>query len=70
MSRAQLHSRIRAGSIEAQNDGGRTYITRWENQRYVTACDRPNNQRSDTKKSKSPDFRSKGQLSAFSGATG
>jgi excisionase family DNA binding protein len=53
MSRAQLYNRIHAGSIQAQKDGGRTYITRSELERYVTACDQSNNQRADSKKSKS-----------------
>ena len=38
MSRAQLYNRIREGSIKAAKDGGRTYITRSELERYVESC--------------------------------
>ena len=39
MSRAQLYNRIREGSLKAQKDGARTYITRAELERYVQTCD-------------------------------
>jgi excisionase family DNA binding protein len=39
MSRAKLYHRIAEGAIHAQKDGGRTYITRVELERYVEACD-------------------------------
>jgi hypothetical protein len=39
MSRAQLYNRIREGSIRAQKDGNRTYITRGELERYVAWCE-------------------------------
>jgi len=38
MSRAQLYNRIQDGSINPQEDGTRTYITRGELERYVEAC--------------------------------
>jgi hypothetical protein len=38
MSRAQLYNRIQQGSINPQKDGARTYLTRTELERYVTAC--------------------------------
>jgi len=38
MSRAQLYNRIQQGAIIPQKDGGRTYITRAELERYVEAC--------------------------------
>jgi excisionase family DNA binding protein len=38
MSRAQLYNRMREGSIKAQKDGARTYITRTELERYVASC--------------------------------
>jgi excisionase family DNA binding protein len=38
MSRAQLYNRIHDGSLRPQKDGGRTYITRAELERYVQAC--------------------------------
>jgi excisionase family DNA binding protein len=38
MSRAQLYHRIAEGAIHAQKDGGRTYITRVELERYVESC--------------------------------
>ena len=38
MSRAQLYNRIQQGAIVPQKDGGRTYITRAEPERYVEAC--------------------------------
>ena len=38
MSRAQLYRRIQQGCIVPQKDGGRTYITRAELERYVEAC--------------------------------
>lgn len=39
MSRAQLYNRIHDGSIRPHKDGSRTYITRTELERYVSACD-------------------------------
>jgi excisionase family DNA binding protein len=41
MSRSLLYNRIREGSIHAQKDGGRAYITRAEVERYVKSCNRP-----------------------------
>jgi excisionase family DNA binding protein len=38
MSRAQLYNRIHDGAIRPQKDGGRTYITRAELERYVDSC--------------------------------
>jgi transcriptional regulator of acetoin/glycerol metabolism len=38
MSRAQLYKRIKSGTISAQKDGARTYITRVELNRYVDRC--------------------------------
>jgi len=38
MSRAQLYIRIGEGTIRAQKDGSRTYITRAELERYVESC--------------------------------
>lgn len=38
MSRAQLYHRIQEGSLKPQKDGARTYITRVELERYVSAC--------------------------------
>ena len=38
MSRAQLYHRICEGTIKAQKDGARTYITRLELERYVESC--------------------------------
>jgi excisionase family DNA binding protein len=38
MSRAQLYNRIHEGSLRAQKDGARTYITRGELERYVESC--------------------------------
>jgi excisionase family DNA binding protein len=38
MSRAQLYNRIHEGSLKAQKDGVRTYITRAELERYVQTC--------------------------------
>jgi excisionase family DNA binding protein len=38
MSRAQLYNRISDGALRAQKDGSRTYITRTELERYVSAC--------------------------------
>jgi hypothetical protein len=38
MSRAALYIRINRGSIKAQKDGARTYITLAELERYVTSC--------------------------------
>jgi hypothetical protein len=35
MSRAQLYNRISDGAIKPHKDGGRTYITRCELERYV-----------------------------------
>jgi helix-turn-helix protein len=39
MSRAALYIRISRGSIRAQKDGARTYITLAELERYVASCD-------------------------------
>jgi Helix-turn-helix domain len=38
MSRAALYIRINRGSIKIQKDGGRTYITLVELERYVASC--------------------------------
>jgi excisionase family DNA binding protein len=38
MSRAQLYNRISDGAIKPHKDGGRTYITRCELERYVDSC--------------------------------
>jgi len=38
MSRAKLYMRINDGAIKPQKDGGRTYITRSELERYVASC--------------------------------
>jgi Helix-turn-helix domain len=38
MSRAQLYHRIRERSIKPQKDGGRTYFTPAELERYVASC--------------------------------
>jgi hypothetical protein len=38
MSRSQLFNRMKEGSIKAQKDGSRTYITRAELERYVATC--------------------------------
>ena len=40
MSRASLYNRVQEGSIRLQKDGGRSYITRTELERYVEACNR------------------------------
>jgi helix-turn-helix protein len=37
MSRAQLYVRIQEGALRIQKDGARTYISRTELERYVTA---------------------------------
>ena len=39
MSRAALYIRISRGAIKTQKDGARTYITLYELERYVAACD-------------------------------
>jgi excisionase family DNA binding protein len=39
MSRAQLYNRIHEGTLRAQKDGARTYITRVELERYVVRCE-------------------------------
>src|ERR1700730_8383259 len=41
VSRAFLYNRIHQGSIRAQKDGARTYITQAELERYVESCNRP-----------------------------
>ena len=41
MSRAQVYIRIQQGALRAQKDGGRTYVTHRELERYVEACDAP-----------------------------
>jgi hypothetical protein len=41
MSRAQLYIRIHEGAIRPQKDGGRTYITGPELERYVESCNAP-----------------------------
>ena len=38
MSRAQLYNRIQDGALKPQKDGARTYFTRSELERYVSAC--------------------------------
>ena len=38
MSRAQLYNRIHDGALKPQKDGSRTYFTRSELERYVSAC--------------------------------
>jgi hypothetical protein len=38
MSRAQLYNRIGDGALRPQKDGSRTYFTRGELERYVSAC--------------------------------
>ena len=38
MSRAQLYNRIHDGALKPQKDGARTYFTRSELERYVSAC--------------------------------
>jgi hypothetical protein len=38
MSRAQLYNRISDGAIKPHKDGARTYISRWELERYVDSC--------------------------------
>jgi len=38
MSRAQLYNRISDGALRPQKDGARTYFTRNELERYVSAC--------------------------------
>ena len=38
MSRAQLYNRINDGAIKPHKDGARTYISRWELERYVDSC--------------------------------
>jgi excisionase family DNA binding protein len=38
MSRAQLYNRINNGAIKPHKDGARTYISRWELERYVDSC--------------------------------
>ena len=38
MSRAQLYNRISDGALRPQKDGARTYFTRVELERYVSAC--------------------------------
>ena len=38
MSRAQLYNRIHDGVLKPQKDGSRTYFTRSELERYVSAC--------------------------------
>ena len=38
MSRAQLYNRISDGALKPQKDGSRTYFTRTELERYVSAC--------------------------------
>ena len=38
MSRAQLYNRISDGALKPQKDGSRTYFTRAELERYVSAC--------------------------------
>lgn len=38
MSRAQLYNRIGEGSLQAQKDGARTYISLIELERYVASC--------------------------------
>ena len=38
MSRAQIYNRIHDGALKPQKDGARTYFTRSELERYVSAC--------------------------------
>ena len=38
MSRAQVYNRISDGALKPQKDGSRTYFTRAELERYVSAC--------------------------------
>ena len=38
MSQAQLYNRISDGALKPQKDGSRTYFTRSELERYVSAC--------------------------------
>ncbi len=38
MSRAQLYNRVSDGALRPQKDGSRTYFTRTELERYVSAC--------------------------------
>ncbi len=38
MSRAQLYNRVHDGVLKPQKDGSRTYFTRSELERYVSAC--------------------------------
>ena len=38
ISRAHLYNRLHDGSIRAQKDGARTYITHAELERYVESC--------------------------------
>ena len=38
MSRAQLYNRVNDGALRPQKDGARTYFTRSELERYVSAC--------------------------------
>lgn len=38
MSRAQFYNRIHDGALKPQKDGSRTYFTRSELERYVSAC--------------------------------
>ena len=38
MSRAQLYNRISDGTLKPQKDGSRTYFTRSELERYMSAC--------------------------------
>jgi helix-turn-helix protein len=38
MNRAQLYNRIHEGSLNRKKDGGLTYITRGELERYAASC--------------------------------
>ena len=39
VSRAHLYGRIREGAIRPHKDGGRTFFTMRELERYVASCD-------------------------------
>jgi excisionase family DNA binding protein len=41
VSKAFLYIRLHQGSLRAQKDGARTYITQAELERYVESCNRP-----------------------------
>ncbi len=45
ISRAQIYIRIHEGSLRRQKDGGRTFITRSELERYVESCNPPDTAR-------------------------